>query len=195
MSDNWSRVEKWAVILVLCGSVGMNVVLARRTSRPQGAPAAPAYLAAGEPAPPLKVQDLSSGKDVVLDFKAAPVATVLYVMSPSCPWCARNRPNVEALAAATASRFRWVAVAPLAEGMKEYVSRTPFKFESFLATAETRTSYRMRTLPETIVIDRSGVILQNWGGAYAGETQTDVERYFEVKLPGLLSAEAAKAQK
>jgi len=195
MSDRSWRFEKAIVLVVLCGSVGLNAVLANRLARLiKPVAAAPGYLAVGEKAPSLKLLD-TEGMELTVDFAKAPVATVLYVMSPSCPWCARNRPNVVAAEAATRDRFRWIAITPTGDGVPELVAKQPPTFPLFVATEDTRSQYRLRTLPETIVIGKNGVVLQNWGGAYGDDISNEVERYFEIKLPGLLTEAAIRVSK
>ena len=43
--------------------------------------------------------------------------------------------------------------------------------------------------PQTIVISPEGLVLKNWPGAYREQTQREVEDYFQVRLPGLISAD------
>jgi hypothetical protein len=45
--------------------------------------------------------------------------------------------------------------------------------------------------PQTLVITNDGKIIKNWFGAYAGKLQIELEQYFQLKLPGLISDEDA----
>jgi hypothetical protein len=74
----------------------------------------------GDEAPPIEAKTLSGGK-AVIDPRSSPRQTVIYVFAPECPWCARNLPNVAALAAASKGHFRLVGIALRADGVQVYV--------------------------------------------------------------------------
>src|SRR5262245_38495236 len=84
-----------AGILLLVASVSLNVFLAGKvyfSRQLQLAKASERLLNVGTAVPPIAAKSLS-GQQEMLSYQASKTPTVLYVITPTCPWCARNMDN------------------------------------------------------------------------------------------------------
>jgi peroxiredoxin len=183
MHTGFTRYERIYVMVVVVVSVWLNVSLAARVWPPSPGPT---HLAPGTKAPPLKLTTLRD-QPVTIPFTQGAAGTVLYFFSPTCPWCTKNAPSIEALSKAVGGRYAVVAVAEAAEKelVQTQLGAKPTSIPVYLLPKATQNAYLLRTLPTTLVIDRAGVVLRAWPGAYAGPRQSEVEQYFEVTLPAL----------
>lgn len=179
--------SKHCLVLLLLASAGLNVTLAnelrtRRTART-------ATLEVGTKVTPFTARDLN-GNPTRVDF-VGPTPTVLYYFSASCGWCRRNWPNIEALAAQTRGRYRFIAIAASADAGAD-VSRlrgSGAVFDVLTGLDEqTTAAYGFRGTPQTVVVSAEGRVLSSWAGAYSGAVQALVERFFSATLPGTLPA-------
>ena len=175
--------------IVLCSMLGLslagNVYLARKVDF--------RYLQAVVPIKadtqlPVALHLLSpDGRQTQLNFSNHK-ATVVYVFSPLCPWCKRNEANIKSLVAKDGNAYRFVGLSTLSTNLKQYVAAgdAPFPVYLIQSPAQLRKLGLVGT-PETLVVSSSGKVEKVWQGAYLGANKTGVERYFGVKLPGLLS--------
>src|SRR5258708_38181114 len=77
------------MLVLLAASLGFNAFLGREWWRARkSAPASPDVLL-GEAVAPLRVKTLD-GKPETIAYATQSQPTVLYVFTPSCPWCRRN---------------------------------------------------------------------------------------------------------
>ena len=183
MHTGFNRYERIYVMTVVVVSAWLNVTLAARVWPPS---AGPSFLAPGTKAPPLTVTTLAD-RTVTIPFTQGTMGTVVYFFSPTCPWCTKNAPSIEALNKAVGGRYAVVAVAEAAEKelVQKQLAAKPTSIPVYLVPKATQRAYLLRTLPTTLVIDRAGVVLRAWPGAYAGARQSEVEQYFETTLPAL----------
>ena len=138
----------------------------------------------GRGVPSIHVTDLE-GKQAVISYAGYP-QTVLYVFVPPCRWCARNLANVQALARAGGKTYRIVGLSLSDENLKEYVARSGVEFPVYSHLApEAIGALGLGSTPQTLVVSPEAKLLRNWTGAYSGDLQAEVERYFGVRLPGL----------
>src|SRR6266498_4353230 len=72
----------------------------------------------------------TSGRNVTIAFDD-PRLTVLYVLSPSCYWCARNYAKMTSLAQAKSDEYRFVGLSNTETDFRKYVAATPFSFTVF----------------------------------------------------------------
>jgi peroxiredoxin len=183
MSIQGSKSDVTFLLILLAGSLGLNVYLARRVLSSPPPHGAPSSLAKGDVVPPLEAHSLD-GKPATLSYGGK--ATVLYVFTPSCPWCRRNLPNVKELFAAKQSQFQFVGLALDDAKLAEYISLHQLTFPVYKGVSgEAMKRYRLGGVPQTIVIGDEGRVLASWSGAYSGETEDEVEGFFGVRLPGL----------
>jgi hypothetical protein len=110
----------------------------------------------------------------------------LYIFKPECPWCARNLPNIKALAGHANGQYRVISLSLSNDGLNDYVVQSGLNMPVYGNLPDiARTTYKLGGTPQTIVISPEGKVLKNWKGAYQGNTQREIERYFNVQLPGL----------
>lgn len=146
-----------------------------------------ARLKHGQALPTLKGQDLD-GKPWQVDYSSDDRPTLIYVYSSDCGWCTRNFKNIRALAGEISATHRVVGLSlsptPLKERRRQ-VAALGFPVLFDLAP-HNLTSYRLGGTPETLIVGADGRLLEVWVGAYGEGVATEIERYFQVKLPGLL---------
>ncbi|HWG57560.1 MAG TPA: TlpA disulfide reductase family protein [Candidatus Acidoferrales bacterium] len=179
------------LVAVLAASLGLNVYLARTGVFPHGK--APAALKVNAVLPAtLPLQD-ADGKAVSLNFASDARPTVLYVLSPLCSWCKRNEPNMKALYSATNSRFRYVGLSIESKDLKKYIAdgREPFPVY-YVSDKNVDQKLGITGTPETIVVSPQAKVEQVWQGAYLDVNQKEVQKFFDVKLPGLQEVAAAE---
>jgi peroxiredoxin len=166
--------------LSLLGNVYLGVKLAKAPPDMAAMPESPRV---GEAVLPFEGEDTDGLKRVV-NPRDAQVNTVFYVFTPSCPWCLRNLPNLQALAAAQGSRFRLIGIS-LDPNVQSYIREHALTFPVLVnPSAETRRAYGLGAVPKTIVVSPRGEVLKVWRGAYGGGTAADVAAFFGVELPG-----------
>jgi hypothetical protein len=124
--------------------------------------------------------------------------TVLYVLAPKCPWCARNLANIQALVAAKAAEYRFIGLSNTDSGFTEYAKTASQMFPLYRVDADAlRRSGQSNFLkeldptPQMIVIGQGGYVRRVWIGALQGRMRSDVEQFFQVGLPGLLNPAVA----
>ena len=178
----------YATTALLVGSAALNVVQAHIVkSYTQPAPLQPAR---GSVAPPLAVRS-RDGRPVEIRFEGRP--TVLYYFSPSCGWCEKNWPSVNALAAAVQGRYRFIGLSASAD-LTAFLKNHKVSFDLYTdVTAEAIRQYHLGGTPRTVVVSSEGRIEHIWDGAYVASQQHEVEREFGVILPALASTAVKKA--
>jgi len=178
-----------AAMLLLTASAALNVVQARRISllhslvtqiKGEG------LLAQGAVVPPLSVRTIDA-KEQQVRFDDTNKPTVIYFFSPACGWCAKNLQNIKTLSTAAGTRFRFIGVSAVDQGLKEYLTRTDLGFPVYMTPSEASLkAFKFGGTPGTLVISPDGHVLKNWPGAYMGDDQKAIQAYFGVSLPGLI---------
>lgn len=180
MSTAWVR-----VLLLL--SVILNVFLARDVSmlkRNADKLVEEGRLKVGAAVPSIRVHSVE-GEDAVLNFAEVNAPTVLYVFTPQCPWCRKNVGNLRALIDSSGPRFRVVGISLTGRDLKEYLSQEHLNFRVYTDVQEsTRIAYHLGGTPMTIVVSPQAEVLKVWYGAYQDDIRPEIERYFQVQLPG-----------
>jgi peroxiredoxin len=178
------------LLALLLGSLSLNVYLGWYTvdlknslrSRQDSSKLVP-----GTAIQPISVSDLN-GKSEIISYADGGKPTVLYVLSPMCDWCERNMQNIQTLARLKGESFRFVGISLADTNLKEYVEGHHINFPVYKnITSDGIHMLALGSTPQTIVISPEGRVLKNWMGAYRGNSQSEVEAYFDVKLPGLTS--------
>ena len=189
---HWLWSHSAILTVLLACSVGLNVLLARRVhmlsnlSHLQQLKLNSPALVPGSIAPAFSARDIAD-KKVSLNYADSESPTVIYLYSPDCHWCERNLQNIRVLADNTHGRFRFVGVSQTDKNLQTYLSRNDLPFQSYHSPPdEVKIAYGFYSTPSTVVVSPAGKILQYWRGAYSGDLQTEVEQFFQVKLPGLL---------
>ena len=192
-SGTWGAVGKIVgstlTLALLAASVGLNVYMARRVESLTSSITAlktEGRLQVGTALPALIGEALGDGQVPIPGAGSRP--TVLYVFTPTCGWCERNLDNIRSLHAAVGTRFNFVGVSLVREGLKEYVQRTNLRMPVIVADDAMRKVYKFGSTPTTIVVSSDARVEQVWLGAFQGNHVASVERYFGTKLPGLARA-------
>lgn len=183
-------------ILLLC-SLALNFQLTRKVASLKESLAArpgDGKLAAGTLVPPIEAKDLDQRPEVI-SYSGGEQPTVLYVFTPQCGWCTRNLQNMKALAESARGRYRFVMLSLSKDSLREYVAQNGLGGIPVYGdvSEDARESYKITGTPRTIVVSNEGRILKVWAGAYAGDTQKEVEEYFNIKLPGLTEIKTGQA--
>lgn len=174
------------LLLLLIASLSLNVYLGWKVKSGNGAANLPLMVAPGTRVEPIRASSLD-GKSQVISYQDTDKPTVLYVLSPKCAWCDRNRDNIAKLSE-LGDRFRFIGLSLTETGLREYVDKHQLKFPVYAQVAEeAMTALHLGATPQTIVISPEGRVLKNWSGAYNERTRAEIEEYFQTRLPGLTS--------
>lgn len=171
--------ERAAIVLLLAGSMAVNVGLYRRV----------APLLSLSPVDSVDVGDELAAVDVLgADGKVGRLAltdtakpVLLLIVSPSCGWCKKNMPAMNALATQAAETFQVVGLSLSPDGLPEFVKQFSPAFRIHAATTEVAS--RFVTIPDTMVLSKSGIVLRAWGGVYKEPFKAQLEEFFGVTLP------------
>ena len=190
------RIVSMVTFVALVASLALNVLLAhkvRSLTNAQSARIADRLLTVGAVVPPITVTRLG-GQQEVVSYQGSNEATVLYIFTPSCVWCARNLDNFKTLLNQKSSQYRVIGLSLSDEGLPEYVANNGLNLPIYFSLSkETKDAYKLSGTPQTIVISPEGKVLQDWAGAYVGDQKTQVEAFFHVSLPGLKELPKAEA--
>jgi hypothetical protein len=158
--------------------------------------------------PALEGYDLD-GLAITITYANVGRPTVIYNVLPS-PFVYRNEANFSELVRQAGARFRFVVVSynpsphPLREDFAAYIARvkrtwgeTPVQVVRDLSLSRAQiNSLGLGGYPHTLVVSEKARIIKVFAGAYAPTGSfavlSEVERFFNVKLPGLLPARPAK---
>lgn len=188
MRLNFSLLEG-AFLSALVVSVGLNGFLLAQT-QPAFAVRTPSPVNdvhVGEEVPPLRLEN-HRGESVTVGYAGDSRPTVLYVFADECGWCEENERNIQHLYGAVGDRFRFVALTPGDDVPRAEPAQTEWRLPTyFRPSPATREAFGFEVVPQTIVISPDGRVMRNWPGVYVGPVKTEVESFFGVRLPGLLS--------
>ena len=192
VSAGWLRSHSTILTVLLILSVGLNVLLSQKVrevtevSRLLRLKLEAPVLGPGAKAPEFSAHELD-GHEKLLSYAEVDVPTVLYVFTPDCHWCARNLENIRSVVDGAGNRFRFFGVSLTDKDLPAYLTQNKLPFHVYQTPSEeVRIAYGFNSTPSTIVVSPSGSVLQYWKGAYSEDVATEVEGYFQVKLPGLI---------
>ncbi|NWG14760.1 MAG: TlpA family protein disulfide reductase [Acidobacteria bacterium] len=135
--------------------------------------------------PPIIAEDID-GHPVLISYGDFSVPTILYVFSPSCPWCRRNVKNIKYIASQLHEQYHFVGLSLSKNDLKSYAKEFQYTFPLYCEpSGETKLAFKIGGTPQTVVISAQGIVLRNWLGAYDGSIRKEIEAYFGVQLPGL----------
>jgi len=179
----------YLLILLLICSVIMNVLQTRKIKElryTDAALRADNDLQPNSSVPPIRAADLN-GKTISMSYGDAEFPLIVYVLSPGCSWCTRNKNNVAALANGVLGKYRLLCLSLSSDGLKEYVEKNGITFPICSNLSyDTISSYKLGGTPETIVVSPQGKVMKLWRGAYDGKVKEEIESYFKISLPGLV---------
>lgn len=171
------------LFFVLTASLVLNVLLATRAQRPRTSRIA--GVTVGGRLSSITARDHRGlTKSLRLDDGAS---SIVYIMSPSCVWCARNLDNIRKLYSATASQYRFVGFSNTMDGLDKYAESGALPFPLYTVDSKSlRAPLDLSVTPQTVVVLGDGKVEKVWVGALAGDRKDAVERFFGVSLPGLV---------
>lgn len=176
------------LIILLAASLSLNVVLGWKVTFYNRSSDAKNRLVEGMSVPPITVSSVSDDRQVTITYGNTDKPTVLYMWTPSCQWCARNLKNINKLASLRGDSYHFVAVSLSDVRLKEYLDANKFEFSVYKhISPEKAQQLGLGSTPQTIIVSPEGKVLKNWIGAYGEALQPEVEKYFNVSLPGLTS--------
>ena len=196
-SNGAGKASKSPVILLalLAASLSLNVYLGLKVqgTSPSGSPRAESKLSAGANVPPVEASDLQ-GQKATITYADKGKPTVLYVFSPKCGWCSNNMENIRTLSDARKDSFSFVGLSLAGDKLEGYVNAHRLDMPVYQSpSSDALNTLGLGSTPQTIVISAEGKVIKNWIGAYTGEVQADVEKYFGLELPGVADAQASGA--
>lgn len=172
--------------LLLLGSLCINLWLGLKVRALSSPPDFTSLAVTGVMLPRLTCTDLT-GKPETIDFSGGKGGSVLYIFNPDCGWCAKNLENIRALAAARTD-LRFIGISVISAKLTAYVQSSGLRFPvCSIASYGDIHELKLGATPQTIVIAPDGKVAKNWIGAYTAGQQKEIESYFEIKLPGLVS--------
>jgi thioredoxin-related protein len=182
----------YCLVFILLTSLFLNLFLAVKNTK-----LASEHLTAssqpktsiGSILPSLTVNSLD-GKTETISYGSSDLPTVLYFFTPECTWCKRNLNNLKTLTEQRGNDYRFIGISiGDAERLNLYKAENNLEIATFIVKPEDLgNSYKVEGTPQTIVISSSGKVIQNWTGAYIGEQGSEIERFFNVHLPGVSSS-------
>lgn len=176
------------LIILLAASLSLNVVLGWKVARPNRSFEAENQLVEGTPISPITVSSVSDDRQVTITYGDTDKPTVLYILVPSCQWCTRNLKNINTIASLRGDSYRFVAVSLTDVGLKEYLDANRLGFSVYKNISHEKVrQLGLGSTPQTVIVSPEGKVLKNWVGAYGEALQPEVEKYFNVSLPGLTS--------
>jgi peroxiredoxin len=177
-----------AIAIVLVVSVALNVMLAhkiRSLKYGQSARITENQLKVGAAVPPIPVMRLD-GQPETIRYQGTNQATVLYIFTPPCGWCARNMDNFKTLVDKERDQYRFIGLSLSEKTLQAYVAKNDMGLPVYSGLSpETLKAYELGSTPQTVVVSPDGRVLQDWVGAYVGDQKSQVEAFFHVSLPGL----------
>lgn len=176
-------------VVILAGSLGANVYLARRVIGAHEA-REPETVAVGTRLPPTGFRWLGHDTRRTIDYAAHTAGTIVYVFSPQCGWCWRNEPNLVALrACALRHRYGFEVVALISDGMSNYFAPESPPYDVLVDDSQQfRRATQIGGTPTTILVSADGLARAVWLGAYMGDTLKEISARFSCSLPGVRDA-------
>ena len=82
--------------------------------------------------------------------------------------------------------YRFATISLSEDKLQEYIAEQDFQFPVYAGrTPKTVMAYKLGGTPQTMVLSSDGRVQKNWMGAYAGETKSEIESYFNIQLPDI----------
>lgn len=181
----WQTLDRWGVYVVLAGSLSLNVYLGLKVSAMPAILQSPPAIAVGARAPNLYAEKIDGTKGMI-DWTETSKPWLLYIFSPSCVWCQRNRNNFDTIVRERQSEYRIVGLSTTTNQLRDYIRRDQVTYAVYANPDMSKSSlYAQTATPTTYVISPQGVVLAAWRGAYTGDVRKGIEAKLNVQLPGV----------
>jgi hypothetical protein len=69
--------------------------------------------------------------------------------------------------------------------LQKYIMQSKSPFPVYTIAAGDQRLLKLAATPATFVISVDGRVQKDWAGAYREDTATELEKFFDVRLPGL----------
>ena len=164
--------------VLLCGSLALHTVQARKVSRLTDTLEQAANMKPFEPGDVVHGVVAGSGAD-----GRAGRPRVIYWTSARCKWSNMNETGFRALYEARRDRYDFVVLSSDREQVEALMARKPPYPAVSLAPDAMEARFRAQGTPLTLVVSPTGEVVKGWSGAYIGAAKDDVERFFHMELP------------
>jgi len=140
----------------------------------------------GEKLPPLTGLPINgAGAPAPISYTSN-MDTIVYVLSPTCHFCAQNMENMRSLELHTRGRYGFIGLTLDNTGMDAFIRSNKIDFPIIGSIPSTvSTAYGLAATPETLLVSPDGTIKKIWQGAYSPAMVSEINYIFDVKLPGL----------
>ena len=144
-----------------------------------------------EPSRPFHIGEKAQNPEVIdilgnkteLSFTDTSVPTVLYIFRPDCVWCQRNTQTLDMLASGVGTKYRVIGLSLNNRGLENFLRNRRVELPVYVIAPFARaTAYLSVSTPTTILISPTGVIRNEWSGAYVSETRDSLEAFFGIPL-------------
>ncbi|MBZ5601282.1 MAG: redoxin domain-containing protein [Acidobacteriia bacterium] len=138
----------------------------------------------GETVPDLRVRDRGGHAKTFVFDGSREKPLLIYVVRPSCVWCARNTDAINSLLAQISVRFETIGLSLDRSDLDQYLVQHALSLETFTdPSPEIVAAYKLGPTPETIVVSPHGIVLRSWTGAFGSTVRPSLERFFLARLP------------
>lgn len=175
----------------LAGSLCANVILYHDNKKLSNPGFVQRGIRTGMQLNPFEIVD-KNGEKEQLDFSGSQ-RTVLYILAPTCIWCKRNQANVTRLASERGGQYRFVGLSTTSEELSKFWKTTTLPFPVYsVASSKVLSDYHFGDeTPQMAIVEKGGKVGPVWRGALMSDSLSGAEKYFEIKLPGLLTVPPA----
>jgi hypothetical protein len=126
-------------------------------------------------------------KPVTLSFLNHKKGTLVYILSPKCIWCDKNKNNIRTLANFIKPHYDILGVSIIEEGLQQHLDADPLPFPVYLDPSHALLdAFRMVGTPATYLVSADGLLERSWRGAYRGSAAQEIQQLFGVRLPDTL---------
>lgn len=185
--------HSFILTIMLIVSVLLNVLMAQRLDKLKDLMPksdnnrAPALIPKpGAKVAPFAVKD-TKGNMITITYNEEQKSTVLYFFSSSCTWCSYNIDNIRHLETRIKDKYRLIGISLDDNNVEKYSLKHSLKFPIFTGelTPDMQDMYGLIQVPQTIIITSDSKLEKSWRGAYHGRIRDEVEKYFNIVLPGI----------
>jgi peroxiredoxin len=138
--------------------------------------------------PPVELTDLEGTPLELLPTKADPPATVLIILTTTCPYCMANVPIWNAIHDALGDQVNFAGLClDDHDAARHFVERTRAEFP-LLVVDDPRTfvaDLGIHGVPQTLALDSNGVVQKIWGGGLTEDHVASILHDLQDLVPGL----------
>jgi hypothetical protein len=192
-SDGDGKLERIIGVVVLLCVIVLAIQFGIWTYR-RIAPARPAAelsrgaFAVGNDFPSVGLSDLSGDPLELAPVEPGAPATVLVILTTTCPFCRVNIPIWNEVYGALGNQVRFVGLClDDLEDTRRFMESARPEFPLFVV-ADPRSfiaELGIHNVPQTLALDSEGVIQQIWGGGLGEDQIAVILQYLETLVPGL----------